>query len=193
MILGGRGERWPEMARVLLRRLRVAEERVLAAKLKDKTLSARRYQRYRIVGELAGGRSVVTVADRVGCNVMSVYRWRDYFNESGFARFEVPSNPRGPIPIVSGEQVRALIKVALSHPEDLGLPFTHWSVAKLHAYCSAHHLLPPITDEWVRRLLRREGVSYQHSKTWKESPDPEFEAKKTASSTSTPRRRRVGR
>lgn len=181
------------MARVLLRRLRVAEQRVLAAKLKDKTLSARRYQRYRIVGELAGGRSVVTVADRVGCNVMSVYRWRDHFNQRGFARFEVPSNPRGPIPTVSGAQVRALIKVALSHPEDLGLPFTHWSVSKLHAYCSTHHLLPPITDEWVRRLLRREGVSYQHSKTWKESPDPEFEAKKTASSTSTPRRRRVGR
>ena len=180
------------MARTFLRPLRASEQRVLADKLKDKTLSARRYQRYRIVGELAAGRSVVAVADRVGCNVMSVYRWRDHFNESGFARFEVPSNPRGPIPIVSGEQVRALIKVALSHPEDLGLPFTHWSVAKLHACCSEHQLLPPITDEWVRRLLHREGASFQHSKTWKESPDPAFEVKKTASSASTPGRRRTG-
>src|SRR5690606_33550842 len=87
--------------------------------------------------------------------------------------------------IIDGQQVRALIRVALSRPQDLGLPFTQWSVAKLRAYCLEQGLIPPITDEWVRRLLRREGVSYQHTKTWKASPDPEFEVKKTASSTST--------
>src|SRR3990170_3654483 len=70
---------------------------------------------------------------------------------------------------------------------------THWSVAKLKAYCLDRGLLPPITDEWVRRLLRREGVSFQHTKTWKQSPDPDFEVKKTASWTSTPRRPTAGR
>ena len=121
----------------LLRRLRVAEQWVLAAKLKDKTLPARWYQRYRIVGEYrAGGRSVVAVADRVGCNVMSVYRWRNSFNENGFARFEVPSNPRWGADRLrrAGAGVDRRWRWAI--PEDLGLPFTHWSVAKLHAYCS---------------------------------------------------------
>ncbi len=70
-------------------------------------------------------------------------------------------------------------RVALSRPEDLGLPLTQWSVSKLRAYCLKEGLIPAITDEWVRRLLRREGVSYQHTKTWKQSPDPEFEVKKT--------------
>jgi transposase len=32
-------------------------------------------------------------------------------------------------------------------------------------------LIPPITDEWVRRLLRREGVSYQYTKNWKGSSE----------------------
>ncbi len=181
------------MARTLLRPLTAAERRALEAKLREKTLAARKHQRYRIIAELAKGRSALVVADRVGCHFNTVYLWRDHFNESGLAAFEVPTNPRGATPIVSGEQVRSLIRVALSRPEDLGLPFTHWSVAKLKAYCLQQRLLPAITDEWVRRLLHREGVSFQHSKTWKQSPDPDFEVKKTPSSNSTPRRRRAGR
>jgi hypothetical protein len=39
--------------------------------------------------------------------------------------------------------------------------------------------LPAITDEWVRRVLRREGVTPRRLKTWKQSLDPAFEAKKT--------------
>lgn len=181
------------MPRARLRLLTTAEQRTLEAKLRDKRLPARIHQRYRLVAEMAAGRSAAKAADRVGCHLETAYLWRDHFNEDGFAAFEVPTNPRGAIPIVSGEQVRALIRVALSRPEELGLPFTHWSVSKLKAYCVRHRLLPPITDEWTRRLLRREGISFQHSKTWKESPDPQFEVKKTPSSTSTPRRRRAGR
>jgi hypothetical protein len=55
------------------------------------------------------------------------------FNDSGLATFEAVANPNGRPALVSGEQVRALIRVALSRPEDLGLPFTHWSAAKLKA------------------------------------------------------------
>ena len=93
-------------------------------------------------------------------------------------------NPNGREPILTGPQIRELVKVALSRPTDLGLPFTEWSTAKLTAYCKQRGLLPAITDEWVRRVLRREGVTPQRLKTWKQSPDPAFEAKKRASSAS---------
>ena len=168
------------------------EHEVLAAKLANKTLPARVYQRYRIIAEAASGRPARAIADRVGCPPSVACHWLHRFNESGLASFERPSNPNGPLPIVTGEQVLKLIKVALARPEDLGLPFSHWSVKKLSAYCRGQDLLPPITDEWVRRLLRRGGVSFQHTKTWKESPDPEFEVKKTVSSTFTTLRRREG-
>lgn len=161
------------------------EREVLAAKLANKTLPARVYQRYRIIAEAVSGRPARTIADRVGCPPSVACHWLHRFNESGLSSFERPSNPNGPLPIVNGEQVLRLIKVALARPEDLGLPFSHWSVKKLTTYCRERDLLPPITDEWVRRLLRREGVSFQHTKTWKESPDPEFEPKKTMSSTFT--------
>ena len=176
------------MAQCLLRPLDVAEQQVLATKLADKSLPARKHQRYRIIAEARTGRPSPAIADRVGCHPNTVYFWIHRFNASGFTSFEAATNPNGRTPVVTGEQVRALIRVALSRPEDLGLPFTHWSVAKLKAYCLAQDLLPPITGEWVRRLLRREGISFQHTKTWKASPDPDFEVKKTASSTSMPRR-----
>ncbi len=111
----------------------------------------------------------------------------------GLTPFERPTNPFGREPILLGPQVRELVKVALSRPSDLGLPFTDWSTAKLTAYCKKRGLLPPITDEWVRRVLRREGVTPQRLKTWKSSPDPAFEAKKRVSSASTSGGREVER
>lgn len=182
------GRRIDQLTSVRLRSLEPQEEECLRQKLAAKTLPARIHHRYRIIAEARAGRGALATADRVGCSFATVYHWLHCFNESGFANFELPSNPRGPIPIVDGDQILALIKAALARPEELGLPFSHWSVKKLKAYCREQGLLPPITDEWVRRLLRREGVSFQHSKTWKESPDPEFEVKKTVSSTSTTRR-----
>jgi hypothetical protein len=39
---------------------------------------------------------------------------------------------------------------------------------------------PPaaVTDEWIRRLLRREGLTTQRVRTWKTSSDPAFDPKK---------------
>lgn len=176
-----------------LRPLSPEERAHLEAKVRTRTLPVHLHQRYRIVLDATRGLPVADIAERVGCARSTVRRWLRRCNESGFTTFARVHNPHGRPALVSGEQVRGLIKVALSRPEDLGLPFTHWSVAKLRAYCLKHGLLPSITGEWVRRLLRREGVSFQHSKTWKESPDPEFEVKKTASSTSMRRRRKAVR
>jgi transposase len=178
-------------AQLVVRGLTADERSVLEAKLKDKKLSTKVHERYRLVALVSKGMSANAAGRVVGCTDVKAQHWVHRFNASGFETFEKqPNHPGRPI-IIDGQQVRALIRVALSRPEDLGLPFTQWSVSKLRAYCLKEGLIPPITDEWVRRLLRREGVSYQHTKTWKQSPDPEFEAKKTASSTSTSTARRT--
>ena len=41
------------------------------------------------------------------------------------------------------------------------------------------------------RILREQGFSFQRPKTWKESNDPEFDAKKNESARSTRKRRRT--
>lgn len=178
--------------RLQLRTLRADEEEVLQAKLAEKRLPAKIYERYRLIAMVGEGATPAAASRAVGCSDGKAEHWVHRFNASGFATFEKqPNHPGRPI-IIDGQQVRSLIRVALSRPEDLGLPFTQWSVSKLRAYCLKEDLIPPISGEWVRRLLRREGVSYQHTKTWKESPDPEFEVKKTVSSTSMSAVPRVG-
>jgi transposase len=146
-----------------------------------------------VIAEVARGSSVTEAAKGVGCNLTLVYEWVHRFNESGFTTFEEPSNPRGRPPIITGPQVRELIDIALSSPAERGLPFSSWTVPKLAEYCRQRRLLPPITDEWVRRLLRREGLRAQRIRTWKTSHDPAFDRKKNASGSSTGRARRARR
>lgn len=168
------------MRHVRLRALRKSEQQLLKAKLRQRTLSVRVYQRYRIIDEMRRGRPAAEVAERVPCALMTVYHWVHRFNASGFTTFERPTNPKGREPILHAHHLRALVDVALSSPLERGLPFATWSVASLAAYCKARGLLPAVSDEWVRRLLRREGLTPQRMRTWKTSADPAFERKKTA-------------
>lgn len=176
--------------RVRLRRLSRAEQRVLAAKVRDLSLSARIHQRYRILDEVRRGRTALEAAERVGCHFTVAYAWLRRFNASGFTTFEQVPNPNGRPPILQASQLRDLVEVALSNPRERGLPFSVWSVPKLAAYCRREGLLPPVTDEWVRRLLHREGLTPQRIRTWKTSHDPAFDRKKTPSGPSTGTARR---
>jgi transposase len=171
--------------------LTAAERRQLRNKLSDLSLSARIHQRYRLIEEVRKGRAIVEAAERVGCHFTIAYDWVHRFNESGFSTFERAPNPKGRPPILRAEQLRQLVEVALSSPAERGLPFSAWSVPKLAEYCRQKGLLPPVTDEWVRRLLRREGISAQRIRTWKTSKDPHFDRKKNASASSTGRVRRT--
>jgi transposase len=99
---------------VRLRALTRAERRVLQGKVRDRRLTVRLHRRYRLIAEVARGRSFTDVADRVGCNVTMVYEWVHRFNTSGFTTFEQPPNPKGRLPIITGPQIRELIDIALS-------------------------------------------------------------------------------
>ena len=163
------------MPHVQLRTLAEGEQALLPAKLRPRSLSVRVWERSRIASELSQGRSPAQVADRVGYHLTVVYHWLHRFNESGFATFEVAPNPRGRAATIGSAKTRALLRATTGRLQDLGLPFTDWPVAKLHQYCDQRGLLPPCTDEWVRRLRRREGLTYQRTRTWKQSNAPFFE------------------
>lgn len=165
--------------KILLRKLSKKEQLVLDHKLRDKTMSARTYERYRAIDIARRGFTVSQIAERSGMHFTGIYDWIERFNENGFVGFEDPPNPEGRPSTLSSKQIREMIKIALARPTDLGLPYTQWSVSKLRTYLLKRGLFPDVSNEWIRRLLKREGVSLQHTKTWKESPDPDFEEKKT--------------
>jgi len=61
-----------------------------------------------------------------------------------------------------------------SPPTELGQPFTRWSIRKLAAYLRrVHGRVIRIGREALRCLLARRGITFQRTKTWKESPDPD--------------------
>ncbi|MDR6981336.1 transposase [Streptomyces sp. 3330] len=71
-----------------------------------------------------------------------------------------------------------VVQTATTRPTKLGQPFTRWSIRKLAAHLRrVHGRVIRIGREALRCLLARRGITFQRSKTWKESPDPERDTK----------------
>src|SRR5712691_12754090 len=99
------------------------------------------------------------------------------FNADGFASL-YPKYKGGRPPKFTLGQRREIKKIAKSRPADHGLPFSTWSLTKLAEFLVAEGVVDDISHEGLRVLLRKEEVSFQAVKTWKQSTDPDFEAKK---------------
>jgi transposase len=99
------------------------------------------------------------------------------FNEDGFDSL-VPRYAGGRPPTFTLPQRREIKKIALSRPADHDLPFSTWSLSKLAEFLVAEGVVDDISHEGLRVLLREESVSFQVIKTFKQSNDPDFEAKK---------------
>lgn len=105
------------------------------------------------------------------------------FNADGFDSL-YPRYKGGRPPKFTPDQRREIKRVALSRPTDCGLPFSTWSLAKLAEHLVDEGVVEDISHEGLRALLREEGVSFQRLKTFKASTDPDFEARRTAWSSS---------
>jgi transposase len=99
------------------------------------------------------------------------------FNLDGFDSLS-PRYRGGRPPTFTLAQRREIKQVALSRPQDHGLPFSTWSLHKLADFLVAEGVVEDISHEGLRALLHEQGVSFQRLKTWKQSRDPHYEAKK---------------
>jgi transposase len=84
---------------------------------------------------------------------------------------------------------RRIADVVLTPSHQLGLPFGVWSLPKLRAYVIAQKIVPTIAIATLRTILMDAGISLQRTKTWKQSNDPDYAAKKKRSSSVTKRRK----
>jgi transposase len=99
------------------------------------------------------------------------------FNDDGFDSL-YPRYAGGRPPTFTLGQRQQVKKIALARPTDHGLPFSTWSLSKLAEFLVAEGVVDDISHEGLRDLLHKEGVSFQVIKTFKQSNDPEYEAKK---------------
>ncbi|WP_328868330.1 IS630 family transposase [Streptomyces sp. NBC_00304] len=136
-----------------------------------------RYRRAMMLLASAGGNIVPVIARLVSADEDTVRDVIHHFNEIGLACLD-PRWAGGRPRLLTPDDEDLVVATATTRPTRLGKPFTRWSIRKL-----AEHLqrLPSgpirIGREALRCLLSRRGITFQRTKTWKESPDPHSEAK----------------
>ena len=123
----------------------------------------------------AQGQSAPDIAHLLDCSQEYVRGVIHDFNDIGFRALD-PKWSGGRPRTISEPVRRRICLIARCCPRDLGLAFSTWSLTKLAAYLAAAGIAR-VSRESVRQILRSGGVSWQATKTWKASTDPEFLAK----------------
>lgn len=135
-------------------------------------VSVVRYRRAMVVLASAGGNTVEVIARLVQTSPDRVREMIHRFNEMGMASLD-PAWAGGRPRRITIDDEDYIVATAKKRPEQLGQPFTHWSVRKLLRYL-AHNVVRVVHvgRERLRQILDKNGVTFQRTKTWKESNDP---------------------
>ncbi|WKX74053.1 IS630 family transposase [Streptomyces sp. XD-27] len=162
---------------VRVRRLTDQEGQKLQQIARRGSTSSVRYRRAMMLLASAGGNRVPVIAQLVQADEDTVREVIHRFNEIGLACLD-PQWAGGRPRLLTPDDEDFVIQTATTRPTKLGQPFTRWSIRKLAAYLRrVHGRVIRIGREALRCLLRRRGITFQRTKTWKESPDPERDAK----------------
>jgi transposase len=136
-----------------------------------------RVRRAMIIMASASGTPVPAIARLVAADEDTVRDVIHAFNESGLACLD-PKWAGGRPRLISTDDVEFIVETATTRPAKLGRPFTHWSIRKLAAYLADNPIRRiGIGRERLRQILHGRRISFQRTRTWKESKDPDKEAK----------------
>src|SRR5262245_7263043 len=78
---------------------------------------------------------------------------------------------------ITTEQRQRIVSVAGVRPDKQGVPLTRWSLPRLSLYLDEEGI--EISPRHLGTVLAEAGLSFQRTRTWKASPDPEYAAKAT--------------
>jgi transposase len=135
-----------------------------------------RVRRAMIIMASASGTMVPAIARLVAADEDTVRDVIHLFNQKGLAALD-PDWAGGRPRRITGNDIEVIVTAAATRPEKLGLPFTCWSLRKLAAYLAARPDPVAVGRERLRQLLRARGITFQRTRTWKESTDPGRDAK----------------
>ncbi|MGH9896262.1 MAG: IS630 family transposase, partial [bacterium] len=80
-------------------------------------------------------------------------------------------------PTITQEMRAEIVKIAATRPQLVKEPFTRWSLTKLRDYLIKNKVVPAISKERLRQILLEEDIFIHRTKSWKRSPDPDFDKK----------------
>lgn len=96
------------------------------------------------------------------------------FNERGFESLR-PRFGGGRPRRISTDDEQRIVAIAGARPDTLGVPYTRWSLAKLSRHLAEQGI--EVSPAHLGRILARNGISLQRTRSWKQSPDPDYAAK----------------
>ena len=138
------------------------------------------------------GMRVQEIADRLFLHEEYVRELIRRFNRGSFDALR-PRQRTGRPPKYSEEEISMILELLTWRPQDLGKGYRAWSLRKLADFIVETGIVKEMSRSTLGRILQEHGASFQRTKTWKESSDPEFVSKKNASTTSrSTRRNRAG-
>ncbi|WP_371785053.1 IS630 family transposase [Streptosporangium subroseum] len=162
---------------VRARRLSEDEGRRLQQIMRRGRHDSIRVRRAMIIMASASGTPAPAIARLVAAHEDTVRDVIHAFNERGLAALD-PQWAGGRPRLISDVDIAFIIQTAKTRPARLGRPFTHWSLRKLADHLARHADRTVIIGrEHLRRLLHRHGITFQRTRTWKTSTDPDFDAK----------------
>ena len=162
--------------RVRARRLTDQEGRRLQQIVRRGRHGSIRVRRAVIIMASASGTPVSAIARLVAADEDTVRDVIHLFNQKGLAALD-PNWAGGRPRRISDDDIEVIVTAATTRPEKLGLPFTRWSLRKLAGYLAARPDRVTVGRERLRQILHARGITFQRTRTWKESADPERDAK----------------
>ena len=146
--------------------------------LRSRATPAGLYRRCLLIWQLTAGASISEASSIANLHYTNAHKWVKRFQAEGLVGLSDLPRPGRPR-VYSKEFETCIIDAATSRPQDLGLGFTTWSLAKLEDHLRQFPGLSSVSRETVRQILGRHGLRFLTGQTWCESNDPEFEVKKT--------------
>ena len=136
-----------------------------------------KWRRALVVQASAGGNTVPVIARLVSTSEDRVPEMIHRFNDQGMRSLDPQWAGGRPRQITTDDET-FIVATANTRPEKLDQPFTRWSIRKLVEYVAnndSRHVV--IGRERCRQILVEHHVAFQRTKTWKESNDPDRDAK----------------
>lgn len=159
---------------VFVRTLNPAEGR----RLKELSRKAEHFstrQRAAILLASASQHSVPQIASMLATDESHARKVIKDFNERGLDSLR-PSFGGGRPRRITDDQRERIVAVAGARPDEQDVPLTRWSLRNLAAHLSDAEGIE-ISAPYLGRLLSAAGLSFQRTRSWKASPDPDYEAK----------------
>jgi transposase len=144
-------------------------------RLSRKAASEAKRERALICWASATKMSAPQIAMLVGTDESHVRKVIQAFNERGFSSLD-PEQRGGRPRRITDEQRARIVAVAGARPDTLGVAATRWSLKRLARYLREQQIVQ-VSPAHLGRILAQAGLSFQRTRTWKASPDPDYEVK----------------